>query len=135
MVASKYVLGMFSSKPPPSQLLKLRCIQLRGGIRVVFLFGTLPSDHTTSKLEYKTRLGLGIIIVRLEASIAIAFQYQFTTTLNQEHIFSPLQVLKSALDRILERLPGACLISAHYAQSVGDIGLGTLDNILNASYG
>ncbi|KAL0378551.1 UNVERIFIED_CONTAM: hypothetical protein Sradi_3160600 [Sesamum radiatum] len=51
----------------------------RGGIRCGILLGILPSHHTTVKLEYKTRLGFGIIIVRLEASVAIAFQYQFTT--------------------------------------------------------
>ncbi|KAL0448704.1 UNVERIFIED_CONTAM: hypothetical protein Slati_1426800 [Sesamum latifolium] len=98
-----------------------------GGIRCGILLGTLPSHHTTVKLEYKTRLGFGIIIVRLEASVAIAFQYQFTTTVNQEHILSPSQVLKNALDRAPVRLPGACLISARYAQSVSDIGPGALD--------
>ncbi|KAL0319638.1 UNVERIFIED_CONTAM: hypothetical protein Sradi_5225300 [Sesamum radiatum] len=106
-----------------------------GEIRCGILLGTLPSHHTTMKLEYKIRLGFGIIIVRLEASIAIAFQYQLTTTVNQEHVFSPYQVLKNALDRAPMRFPGACLISARYAQSVSDIEPGTLDNILYASYG
>ncbi|KAL0434655.1 UNVERIFIED_CONTAM: hypothetical protein Sradi_0173400 [Sesamum radiatum] len=38
----------------------------RGVIRCGILLGTLPSDHTTIKLEYKTQLGFGIVIVRLE---------------------------------------------------------------------
>ena len=91
--------------------------------------------HTTIQLEYKTRLRVGIIIVRLQASIIVAFQYQFSTTVNQEHIFSPFQVLKYCLDCALVRLPGTCLISARNAQNVRDIWPGVLDNILNASYG
>ncbi|KAL0448797.1 UNVERIFIED_CONTAM: hypothetical protein Slati_1436100 [Sesamum latifolium] len=35
----------------------------RSGIRCGILLGTLPSDHTTIKLEHKTRLGCGIILV------------------------------------------------------------------------
>ncbi|KAL0303294.1 UNVERIFIED_CONTAM: hypothetical protein Sradi_6197500 [Sesamum radiatum] len=98
-----------------------------GGIRCGILLGTLPSHHAIVKLEYKIQLGYGLIIVRLEASVAIAFQYQFTTTVNQEHIISPSQVLKNVLDRAPVCLPGACLISTRYAQSVGDIGPGALD--------
>ncbi|KAL0445871.1 UNVERIFIED_CONTAM: hypothetical protein Slati_1715000 [Sesamum latifolium] len=89
----------------------------RGGIRCGILLETLPSDHTTIKFEYKTQLGFGIIIVRLEASIAIAFQYQFTTTVNQEHIFSPFQVLNDALDHTPVHHPGACLISDRYVKA------------------
>ncbi|KAL0303501.1 UNVERIFIED_CONTAM: hypothetical protein Sradi_6218200 [Sesamum radiatum] len=85
-------------------------------------------------LNTKIRLGFGIIIVRLEASVAIAFQYQFTTTVDQEYISSPFRVFKNSLDRALVRHPGACLIFARYAQSVGDIGPGALDSILNVSY-
>ncbi|KAL0463105.1 UNVERIFIED_CONTAM: hypothetical protein Slati_0198100 [Sesamum latifolium] len=107
----------------------------RGGIRCGILLGTLPSDHTTIKLEYKIRLGFDIIIVRLEASIAVAFQYQFTTTVDQEHIFSPFHVLKYVLERPPVRHSGACLVSTRYAESIGDIGPSVLDNILNASYG
>ena len=35
------------------------------------------SNHTTIQLEYKTQLRLGIIIIRLEASVVVAHQYQF----------------------------------------------------------
>ncbi|KAL0409425.1 UNVERIFIED_CONTAM: hypothetical protein Sradi_1876900 [Sesamum radiatum] len=104
-------------------------------IRCGILLGIFSSDRTTIKFEYKTRLRFGIIIVRLEASIAVAFQYQFATIVDQEHIFSPFQVLKYALDRAPVRQSGACLISTCYAQGVGEIGSGVLDNILNASYG
>ncbi|KAL0282791.1 UNVERIFIED_CONTAM: hypothetical protein Sradi_7251700, partial [Sesamum radiatum] len=83
----------------------------RGGICCGIVLETLSSYDTTIKLEYKTQLVFGIIIVRLEASVAIAFQYQFTTTVNQEHIFSPFQVLKNALDCAPVCLPGACLTS------------------------
>ncbi|KAL0284686.1 UNVERIFIED_CONTAM: Beta-glucosidase 13 [Sesamum calycinum] len=62
-----------------------------GGIRCGSLFGTLPSNHTTIQLEYRIQLKLGIIIIRLEASVAIAFQYQFSATVDQEHIFSHFQ--------------------------------------------
>ncbi|KAL0448781.1 UNVERIFIED_CONTAM: hypothetical protein Slati_1434500 [Sesamum latifolium] len=65
----------------------------------LFQATTPPLSLNTNRLEF------GIIIVRLEASVAIGFQYQFTTTVNQEHIFSPLQVLKNALDRSPVRLP------------------------------
>ncbi|KAL0416256.1 UNVERIFIED_CONTAM: hypothetical protein Slati_3457500 [Sesamum latifolium] len=125
---------VFHSKLPPSQLPKLRCIQLPWWNPLWYPAWNSSKRPHHIKLEYKTRLGFGIIIIRLEASVAIAFQYQFTTTVNQETYLSPLQVLK-ALDRAPVRLPGACLISARYAQSVSDIGPGTLDSILNASYG
>ncbi|KAL0394348.1 UNVERIFIED_CONTAM: hypothetical protein Slati_4401000 [Sesamum latifolium] len=72
---------------------------------------------TTPPLSLNTKpdWDLAFVIVRLEASIAVAFQYQFTTIVDQEHIFSPFQVLKYGLNRAPVRLPGACLISAHHA--------------------
>ncbi|KAL0345556.1 UNVERIFIED_CONTAM: hypothetical protein Sradi_4386900 [Sesamum radiatum] len=48
----------FSSKPPPWQLPNCNVFSFRGGIRCGILLGTLPSYHTTIKLEYKTRLDL-----------------------------------------------------------------------------
>ncbi|KAL0288364.1 UNVERIFIED_CONTAM: hypothetical protein Sangu_2660600 [Sesamum angustifolium] len=66
--------------------------------------------------------------------MAMAFQYQLSTAVGQEHIFSPLLVLKYGIDCSPVCLPGTRRISVRYTQSVSEVRPSALRSILNIAY-